>query len=331
MANKIGIQVKDGDLFLNGERYSAGGGNAKNKFNKILVFGTSIETTPATSRSWSKNMADALGLEYGTQVKNKARGGGTITWYGKTITSQQVLSIYPGHFLSAFSCSLEEKEEAADYYVAQGFLTQEQVDAVKGTSEWNLCYDKSLLEEEDVDLYIFGTYGINDRMNYMKWTDNDGNVQTSFTVHRETEFDRRTIYGAYNYVLRELYRKNPNAKVVILGQHTRQWDGAGVDDEGQPITTARTQTGANGSQHSVARAWNIPFADWGNHLPLNESYYLATNRRVTGQTTNRKETVWNQDSVHLTDLGAELLGRWVADWITKTPLTPLTPTFITLV
>jgi lysophospholipase L1-like esterase len=74
---------------------------------------------------------------------------------------------------------------------------------------------------------------------------------------------------------------------------------------------------------SVADFWQIPFADWGHFLPLNDTMAGATNE--TWGTSTRKRTFFQSDDVHLIGGGAKLLGEWVADWITKTELKPLNP------
>lgn len=309
MSNKIGFNLKNGRLFQN----DTGIGPVKNTFNKICVYGTSIEVTPSIYSAWSKYMADALGLSYGhrdssKQVVNCGRSGGGVTWYARNVQITETITSYHGHCLGAFSCNEEEKQDAADYFVSRGLMTAEEVATAKSDGTWDMCYTKLLLAQEDVDLYIFGTYGINDRQNWMNWTDGNGNKQTSFTVHADLAFDRRTIYGAYNYVLRALYQQNPNAKVVILGQHTRKWGG---------------QSSINGIQRAVAEKWQIPFADWGNAVSLNDTFTDATNVDVNGSSIKR--TIYQSDDVHLLDTGARLLGKWVANWITTTELTPLNP------
>lgn len=313
-------------MYIDGNPISGGGGGVRNTFRKIVVYGTSIEVTPSTQNSnnpcWPMRLAAALGLQYhvgtgaGTDlgVVNYGRGGGGVTWYGSSFPSSAKLNILDG-----FSCTQQEKQDMADSFVASGYMTSEEVESSKSSGAWNIGYEKSVLEEEDVDLYIFGTYGINDRQTWMKWTDTNGNEQTSFTVFGEPagsaepdpdlSFDRRTIYGAYNHVLRALYQQNPNAKVVILGQHTRQWSNLDI---------------VNGVQRAVAEKWQIPFADWGNHLSLNDIWKGATKQDSTysGDITM---TLYQNDAVHLRKQGAELMGKWVAEWITKTELKPLNP------
>lgn len=315
MSNNTGILSVDGTLYLNGKEITASGSSVNNTFSKICVYGTSIEVTPATGSAWSKYMADALGLTYGwrddtKQVVNWGKGGGGVTWYAEDVQVTETITAYHGHCLGAFSCSDAEKQAAADYFLAQGLFTEEEITTAKSDGTWNMIYTNILLSPQDVDLYIFGTYGINDRMQWMTWEDDNGNTQTSFTVHADLAFDRRTIYGAYNYVLRALYRQNPNAKVVILGQHTRQWN---------------YQDAVNGIQRAVAEKWQIPFADWGNYLSLNDTFKKATPAYVNASNPSVTRTIYNSDSVHLLNEGAQLLGKWVADYITTTELTPLNP------
>lgn len=327
MAN-TGLTYKNGKLYMNGVELGGGGGDAHNTFNKIVVVGTSIEAIPS-STPWSRYMAEALGLSYKkinadtddttkatSGVVNYAEGGGNVTWYGESVPSN-----YKAHVLSAFSCTQAEKAAAIDYYVDEGIYSQADADSRNN----NISYDNSILGNLDADLFIFGTYGINDNHPYMKWTGevegsagnyigtDKGLEQTSFTIHEVTAFDRRCIYGAYNYVLRALYNAKPTAKVVILGQHT-----LGVDN-------FTWQDDVNGVQRAVAEKWQIPFADWGRYLSLRQTYPRATKTHVNTAEDERKQTIYQSDNVHPMAKGAQLLGTWVADWITKTELKPLNP------
>lgn len=317
MANKRGFEIINGKMYLDGVEIQGGGGGGytpvHNTFSKICVFGTSIECTPAGENSWSGFMARKLGLTYGTDVLNFGVGGAGVTWYDHAIpVGYNGGSDYDVHLLSAFSCTAAEKDAAAEYFISQGKITREAVNAAKASYNWHVCYDESLLGNLDADLYILGTYGINDRQFWAKWNDANGKEQTWGALHDDLAFDRRTIYGAYNYVLRQLYARKPNAKVVILGQHTYQFD------------SNNGQLSVNGIQRAVAQTWQIPFADWGKHLPIQESYYHATKEGNDAVPT----LSFISDQVHPTSKGAELLGTWVADWITTVELTPLNPRFI---
>lgn len=319
MSNKTGLLSKNGKLFINGEELQSGSSNINNTFNKIRVFGTSIEFGPSgsTGDCWSGYLASALGLTYGfhtsAQVSNRSWGGGGICWYGQSTPSTE-----KNFILAGFSCTQQEKQSAADYFVANGYMSAEEVEDAKQEGKWNVGFEQSLLGEQDVDLYIFGTYGINDRHPWMNWTDENGNKQTAYVVYDthindplqdSLAFDRRTIYGAYNYVLRALYQQNPNAKVVILGQHTYQWTDTDVVNE---------------IQRAVAEKWQIPFADWGRYFPMNKLWGKASKVHTT-YAGNKQLTIYNEDAEHVRKYGAQLMGNWVADWITHTELTPLNP------
>ena len=105
-------------------------------------------------------------------------------------------------------------------------------------------YDKSVLGNLDSDLFIFGTSGINDRT-----------LDDYFTVDDSREYDRTTIYGAYNHVLKALFEAKPDANVLILGQHLFSWD--------------RTKE-VHEIQRTVSKKWGIPFADMGYNLGINK-------------------------------------------------------------
>ena len=340
MSNKRGFEIIDGKMYLDGVEIEVGGGGGStpvhNKFNKICVYGTSIEDYPSGMTSWVQHMADALGMTHymptgnlnpSSGVYHAARGGASITWwdYDKNIDAYkdiQDIGIYIGGSISA---TKEERKAAINACAAFGYdgegdnaktivggFTRNDVN--KMNADYPLSpylynsFEHSVLEQDNVDLYIFATPGINDRHTWMHWGTPQ---QTSFTLHNDLNFDRRTIYGAYNYILRELYKQNQNAKVVILGQHTFQWE---------------NQDAVNGIQRAVAETWQIPFADWGHHLSLDESYRKSTPVTVGGI----GKIKFLDDQVHPNAIGAELLGKWVAKWIVETELTSLNPRFINI-
>jgi hypothetical protein len=259
-------------------------------------------------------------------VVSYALGGGQICFFGYDYpmytgdeNNPVDIDSYDGAVYANFSTSQAEREQYIEYYTDTERWTKGGVyvgiksSSYVGKGYENICYDNSLLNNLDADLFIIGTYCINDRpSSRLKFTDANGNTCKTSTIRNDgtMQLDRRTIFGAYNYVLKKLYEANPNAKVVILGQHTRQW-------EEQDIV--------NGLQLSVADLWQIPFADWGNHLPLNDTFKGATIENVN--TSKVIRTLWQTDHVHPATRGAQLLGAWVADWITRTELKPLNPLF----
>lgn len=327
MANKTGLTTSGGKLYINGQEVG-GGGSANNTFNKIVVLGTSIEAT----QHWPQYMASKLGMSFFHNVNGKtsgvisyALGGGQVCWSGEDYPmyyggGENIVDIttYDDAVLGGFSCSQAERTAAIEYYTDVERWTidgtyvgigQDRITTANNNHYENICYDNSLLNNLDADLFIFGTYGINDRPSTrLTFTDSNGNTCKTSTIRNDgtMQLDRRTIFGAYNYVLKALYQANPNAKVVILGQHTRQWADQNI---------------VNALQMSVADFWRIPFADWGNFLPFNGTWSGATPEGANHQT----KTLWNTDVVHPSARGAQIMGTWVADWITKTELTQLNP------
>ena len=375
MANKRGFEIIDGKAYLDGVEIQGGGGGGStpvhNTFNKICIYGTSIE---AYAPYWGATLAAKLGLtwrlsensdlQYKTGVYGFGMGGGGVTWYGNGYPIAQN-SVLWGQVNAAFSCTKAEKLAAMQYYLTNGIITQAMYDDITKETDsqgrprqlraLKTSYDESILSDRyiDSDLFIIGTYGINDRHSFMTFDYHNKETRTidgeqenvvvakhasSFTVndsqlwhakdgvsptydqqqncYRDLTqweadkltlcFDRRTIFGAYNYVLRELYRVRPDAKVVILGQHTFNWNG---------------QKAVNSIQQMVAKAWQIPFADWGRHLPMNDMF--SANGDVFSGVVNN--SYLNSDAVHPAVHGCEYLGDWVAKWITETELTPLNP------
>ena len=227
---------------MNGVEVGTGGGAVHNTFGKIVVLGTSIETTPSPTSCWAKYLADKLGLDFyynqngkSAGVVSYARGGGQLCWSGNDYpmytgseSNPVDITVYDSAILAGFSCSQAERAAAIEYYsdverwtiggTYVGLRSADIADAENDHFE-NLCYDNALLNNLDADLFIFGTHGINDRpSSRLKFTDANGNQCTTATIRNDGlyNFDRRTIFGAYNYVLRALYQANPNAKVAIL-------------------------------------------------------------------------------------------------------------------
>lgn len=317
MANKRGFEIINGKMYLDGVEIVIGGGGditpptpVHNTFEKICIYGTSIESYGSC---WGSYLAAKLGLNWGlselasttTGVIGFGMGGGGVTWYdhGYPITTQD--TTYWGQLNAAFSCALQEKLDAFDWYVEQGKITQSMVDAIvndQNKRALRVSYDTSIFAQRyiDADLFILGTFGINDRHDWMSF-EKDGNTYTSLSMDEGLEFDRRTIFGAYNYVLRQLYARKPNAKVVILGQHCFNWPKQGR---------------VNVIQRAVADIWQIPFADWGTKL-RDEMPEFGVKHSDGG--------IYLADDVHPLEAGNAVLGEWVAKWITDTELTPLNP------
>jgi hypothetical protein len=149
-------------------------------FRKICLYGTSIEAT-----NYFDSVAVAFGLKKGETYLNFGNGGGGITWNPSNANFTDT------HVKKAFSCTLAEKEDA---------LTSRGIDpATVPSADMNTCYDISVLQNLDADLFIFGTYGINDR-------------DISGWDSESSEFDRTTIFGAYNYVIDKLLTAKPMLK-----------------------------------------------------------------------------------------------------------------------
>lgn len=273
---KTGLLNKQDALYLNESKIIP---NPQDVYRKVYLYGTSIEAI-GTLTAYITYTAKRLGIKLNVNVFNFGLGGGGITWYNHDVQITDQITAYKGHVYGAFSCTYQEKMDALAWYVAQGKMSPSDYEGK--TDALNLCYDKSVLEHLDGDLYIFGTYGINDRMPWMKFGDND--EYSSYTVDDALAMDRRTIYGAYNYVLNALFTAKPNARVIILGQHTFNWNNTDK---------------VNDIQRQVAEKWCIPFLDWGHHLGIND--------------VNR--STYTDDGTHPNATGREMMGNWLGEWL----------------
>tara|TARA_R110002153_G_scaffold93082_2_gene225559 strand:+ start:497 stop:2431 length:1935 start_codon:yes stop_codon:yes gene_type:complete len=199
-------------------------------FTKITLFGTSIE-----EQTYFDEVAEKYGLIEGDNYLNYGYGSGVCVWDTVNGTDANIKS--------SWSASLAEKQAEA---------------AVRGitltTKDEEVCYDNSVLNNLDSELFIIGTYGVNSRGSYLP---------NRFAT--ASEFDRTSIYGSYNYVIQKLLQASPSARVIILGQ---------VDSIGNDLTTV------NNIQELVSENWNIYFANWVKVLGVNSesaSYYLPDN------------------------------------------------------
>lgn len=218
---------------------------------KLCLYGTSIEAL-----NYIAYTGQLLGLYPNVGYFNYGNGGGGIIFNPTRDYSEREI-----HLKKCFSCTKAEKIAALEAIGVDPATVSE--------TDLNTSYDQCLLGNLDADLYIIGTYGIN-----------DGGQPDAFVVSEEREFDRLTIYGAYNYVLRALYDAKPSARVLILGQHIFTW--------------ANTRE-INDIQKQVAEKWGIPFADWGNKMALNE---------IT-------KTTYTGDGCHPNASGQERMGTWL--------------------
>lgn len=192
------------------------------KYKKICVYGTSIEAT-----DYFQIVADYYGLKKGVGYMLFGQGGGTTTFNPELDKTMDTVG--RTHITKYFSCTRAEQEQVANEV---GIPIEDLATST---------YDLTLLPNIDADLFIFGTYGINDGVDAYEIGD---------------EMDVKTTYGAYNFILDKLFEAKPNAKVIILGQH-------------QLYVWTHAAGPANEVQRKVAAKWGIPFLDWGYKLGFN--------------------------------------------------------------
>lgn len=223
------------------------------KYKKICIYGTSIE-----AGNYFDGVASRLGLVKGKNYFNYGSGGGRITWNGADQTLE--------HVKKGFSCTYEEK--------INKLREMGHDDTILSEADKVTSYDKSVLGNLDSDLFIFGTSGINDRT-----------LDDYFTVDDSREYDRTTIYGAYNHVLKALFEAKPDANVLILGQHLFSWD--------------RTKE-VHEIQRTVSKKWGIPFADMGYNSGINKI----------------NKNTFTSDGCHLNTVGNKRLADFLFNYLT---------------
>lgn len=194
-----------------------------------LMLGTSIDTTmTGSANSWSER----LGWIYNCRVINNAMGGSRISMeptpnvgfdYVNTTT------ILPNdRTITMTSAERETWMQAVNRHPAVRY----------NTAEINNSYDISVLPHlSSVDVVIIGTFGANDpptmpltAMNATEVTYANGSVRyrpnagaIMAAVSAADMFDRSTLFGAYNFLIRAIRRQYPKAKIILTGMNNFAW------------------------------------------------------------------------------------------------------------
>lgn len=250
-------QKVDSDVYFSGYNYI----ESKIRRKKVALYGTSIDTRP-----YFKRVADKYDLTY----INLALGGGGILY---SEDDSKLIELYGGvasakdAMGATWSASVPEKEA---FFALKGWTL---TDANREVS-----YDQSILTNLNTDVFCIGTYGVNDRKPGALVIDK---------VNRK--YDRSTVYGAYNYVLRKLFEAKPTARVIIFGQFNNN-----ATDE------------INDIQREVCKDWCIPFLDWGAKMGM-------ANEKITidGAETTLLRAVFAADGLHPTSYAQEVMGEFL--------------------
>lgn len=239
---------------------------------KVTLFGSSIEYS-----NYFAKVAEVFEMNY----VNEGLGGSNICFADNTVDAGIIYNNMVTNARLAFSCTQAEKEA----YCNPKGITLIQADL-------DVCYDNSLLGNLDSDYFIFGTYGINDRKS--------GDTRAYIIDKVNRKYDRTTIYGAYCYVLRKLFEAKPDAKVIILGQHTfgiGQWLGM---DRVHEI------------QREVAKDWKLRFFDMAYHLGMSTEVI-----NIGGIDTSVNAKIYTTDGAHLTDSGKLAIANYLIRALTS--------------
>ena len=254
LKDKVRKHLNDSIIYWNdsGSRYIDKG--MKNK--KVCLYGTSVE-----AGGYFDKVAEVYEFDY----HNFGNGGGGITWsnenswWGDNVVNVQ----------KSWSATIAEKQA---YCLAN--------DIAFGQQEIDDCYETNLLGNLDADLFIIGTYGIND------------SGRTGLEIDKENrKYDRSTIYGAYCYVLRKLFEAKPTARVILFGMHSFAWT---------------NNYAVNAIIAEVAKDWNLPFLDWGRDLGFSNEIVNGSE----GETTVAKNA-YAFDGIHVNAEGRRIMAEYL--------------------
>lgn len=273
----------------------------KNARTQILknwdLYGTSIDQMGEPSSSYMRIVAEY----YNCNLRNHAVGGSRITFDS---TPSDFDYVYNGQI------SPQDRCWSATLAERQAFMTavNRYSPRVGEADEIALCYDNSLTPNmADNDIVFIGTYGVNDPLTMpasvmaicemrfqngaVRYMPNKRGITAPNAVTAADMFDRRTLFGAYNYMLREIRRLKPKARIIVLGQNQFAW-GQYLSDDIVAI---------------VCDLWNIPFIRMSQEMGMSEMI-VGTN----GDTARR--LIGDSDDPHPFTQPSR---QWIADYLIK--------------
>lgn len=212
---------------------------------KVLWLGTSIPNQTL----YPEFVADDLGF----RLNKRTIGGGRIrafkqdgSWEGQTTLPFQ-FSLSKADVNTRYSANLGKLVKASDYLVedAAGVtLTQAMLDALTVNNYENLLVPYIA----ETDLFIID-YGVNDR---------GGQTTYPFAAASTTNYDRSTLTGSFNFIIKTILDAKPNARIVIVNHHNK------VDSLSPNASYVVL------AQNDVAQYWGFPLLDICNNVGMNK-------------------------------------------------------------
>ena len=270
------------------------------KGTKIVWLGTSVPNEPPFGEGKTKKYPEFVALLLQTNVTVRAIGGTKMTYN-------------PDEGVYGLSMTLEE------YNSHQSEAGDER------------SYEEQLNECWDSDLFVFDHLH-NDNGLLAALKDNpeywDSDLQT-FKITESNKFDRTWAVGAFNYVIAEIFRYNPRAKIAIINDWRAEFfynklaNRAVADLWGIPICELRM---CNGNVDiTTTKDTYLKRYNGGANIKLlagssaNPLYYQTKSApdESSAQVSEETEITFNKgsDSIHPGRYGRIVYAKAVARWM----------------
>ena len=239
------------------------------KDKKIVWFGTSIPAGGYIGLNNKKSYPMMVGEKLGAIVYNEAVGSSGICARRKSRISENNPYGFSSNFEQASRClgnTIEEMQWIIDNWNSDIWKSNKLTSAPSEQLKQEILsfsFENKLIKNHlgnnRKDLYIID-HGHNDY-----WWENDAMTQP------EDIYDRTTVLGSYNFIIKTILEDNPKARIIISGHYERQKN-AGI------VTL----------QQKVADYWELPLIPLWRMLGW--SYKEINGKKIL--------TTWMPDDTH---------------------------------
>lgn len=257
---------------------------------KIVWLGTSVPNEPPFGEGGTDKYPNMVAAMTGARVNVRAYGGSYVTWD-------------PANTVYGLAGS------AADFTAASKAQTSSEV-----------AWDTALTDMWDSEIFIFDHLH-NDAGALATLAAGNGGVLPAITSGNE--YDRTWAVGALNYIIREIYRRNPRARIGIINDYRAEfyWNKTAnqmvADYWGLPIMNPRMAA----RNTDIVLAADITYTKYdGTTATLTSGSTINPLKFITKAAPD-EPTPSGSDTIHLGRYGRILFAKQVVRWM-RNELTP---------
>jgi hypothetical protein len=260
-------------------------------YGKTIVWlGTSVPNEPPYGEVGTLKYPEMVAAMTGALVQVRAYGGSIVTWN-------------PGSAQYGLAGS------AADFVAASHAQSSSEV-----------AWDTALSGLWDADLFVFD-HMHNDAGLLATLAASNGGVLPAITSGNE--YDRTWAVGAMNYVIREIYRRNPRARIAIINDYRAEfyWNKTGnqmvADYWGLPIMNPRMAA----RNVDIVLAADVTYTQYDGTTDTLASGSTVNPLKFITKAAPDEPTPSGSDTIHLGRYGRILFAKQVVRWM-RNELTP---------